>query len=78
MTESAVVNEWTREARRETELKTTRNAVIRALRQRFGDGVSAEVVVMIEAQTDLTTLTDWFDEAVTAPTWEWFLKQLRG
>lgn len=77
MGESAVVSEWTREARQEMELKTTQNAVVRVLRRKFSDVVSAEVVSLIETQTDLETLRNWFDEAVTAPSWEWFLKYLK-
>jgi hypothetical protein len=66
-TESEVVNRWIEPAVREAERKTTRSILLRLLRLRFGSGVSMAMTEKIETQTDLQTLENWFDAAITAP-----------
>lgn len=77
MGESAVVNEWTREARQEASLATARDGLETVLRREFGEAVSTEVVAMIAAQTESATLKEWLGEAAAAGSWEQFLRYPR-
>lgn len=48
------------------------------LSRKFGEVVKPEVTAMINSQSDLRILRDWLGEAAAAPSWDVFLKHLRG
>ena len=77
MTESAVVNEWTPEARQEIQIATIRDDVLRVLKRKFTTAVNPATIAMIESQSDIETLRDWLDEAAIAVSWEQFQGYLR-
>ena len=77
MTESAVVNEWTREARRETRIETIQEAVVEVLKSKFTTAVNMATIAMIESQSDMDTLRDWLKQAAIAGSWEQFQGYLR-
>ena len=66
--ESQVVLGWQREARQDQEVKSLRQAILRALAVRLRIQVPAEVEQAVEGTNDLTILGRWFDTALTVET----------
>ena len=68
MTESPIVNEWMEQVRTETQRRTLREVLLTVLQARFPHTVSAEVAETIKAQSSSERLTDWIEQAASAPT----------
>jgi hypothetical protein len=49
------------------ELKTNRALLLELLKLKFNQEVPADMVQLVEAETNLTTLHTWFQEAVNVP-----------
>jgi hypothetical protein len=77
MTESQVVNEWTRQAESRAKLVERRLALLELLEGRFPGVVPPEVVKLINEQESLELLDDWFRAALRAFSFEQFLAVLR-
>jgi hypothetical protein len=77
MIESQLVQEWTADARRETELATRRENLLEALKERFPQPVPDEFVGLINRQESVELLRDRFRAALRAPSLENFLAVLR-
>jgi len=75
--ESQVVREWIEEARREARLDTVRTFLQRCLKRKFGDSVPHEITNLINQQNSVEMLTDWFDAALHAQTFQDFIAVLR-
>jgi hypothetical protein len=65
--QSPQVLEWQAEARAEGKAEGKVEAILRLLQLRFG-ALPPDLVAAIRATTDLTTLNQWFDLAVSCPT----------
>jgi len=77
MMESQVVREWTEEACHQREVKTMRKVLILTIKRRFPDPIPAEVATLIDQQDSVEVLTDWFDAALNAQTFQDFIAVLR-
>ena len=78
MTESMVVNTWIERAQIKTQLEERRSSVLELLRLRFPGTVSEEVGELVNQQSDLELLRNWFRAAAQVPTMEDFIIGLRG
>jgi hypothetical protein len=74
MTESQLVNCWIHRG----ELNRARGDLVKALRTRFPESTTEEVVQMVQQQQDLALLDGWFAAALRATTFEQFRQALRG
>jgi hypothetical protein len=77
MTESAVVKEWMKKTRSDTQLETMRDAVLQALEAKFPGAVPGEVVETINAQPSFSLMREWHTAAVKAATIDDFVAVLR-
>ena len=77
MIESQLVQEWTADARRETELATRRDVLLEILKERFTEPLSEEIVGLIDHQESVEVLRDWFRAALHVPSLEEFIAVLR-
>lgn len=77
MIESQLVQEWTADARREAELATGRDYLLRMLKARFPGPLPEEVIELINHQESGEVLSDWFDAALRVASLEEFQAVLR-
>jgi hypothetical protein len=70
--ESQIVKEWREEGRKEGLMEGERRALLRVLRIRFVDPLPTEIVQGVQAQTDINTLSNWQQLAVTAASLDQF------
>jgi hypothetical protein len=73
-TESQVVNEWIGQGF----VKGRRESLLEALKVRFPESVTADIVKLITEQDSPTLLNDWFRAALRAESFEQFLTVVRG
>jgi hypothetical protein len=72
MLESSVVDEWKAEGEAKGMAKAKREDLMRVLHFRFPALVPTELEAVIQAQTDLETLSHWFEAALRATSLEEF------
>jgi hypothetical protein len=72
MTESAIVNRWQDEARKEARIETRMEDVRRAIYLRFGAPVPADLEDQLAAIKSKAELDHWFDASLTAPSLDAF------
>jgi hypothetical protein len=77
MYESQLFKEWTAEADRRAEVRTRRETILEALKERFPVAVPQEVVDVINHQDSLDILREWNRAALRASSLEDFLTVLR-
>lgn len=78
ITESMVVNPWISRGEARGELKMARRDILELLNLRFPGKVSEEIDHLVNRQSDLDLLRNWFRAAAQVPTMEDFVKALRG
>ncbi len=80
VTESQIVKEWQKEARKEGREEGGREAMrlslVRVLRAQFKESLPANVLQVVEQETDLKKLTRWLDIALASATPSAFLASI--
>ncbi len=77
MIESQLVWEWTADARREAELTTRRDDLLMTLKERFSTPIPEEIGELINGQSSIDLLRDWFRAALRAQSLEDFVAVLK-
>jgi hypothetical protein len=77
MIESQLVLEWTADARRESDLMARREFLLTTLKERFAEPLPEEIGGLINQQTSIEVLRDWFRAALHVPSLEAFVAVLR-
>jgi hypothetical protein len=73
MVESQVANRW----RTQGEVRRSRAWLLELLRTKYQGSVTADVVQLVEQQSDLTLLQTWFTTALREETFEQFVQTLK-